>query len=163
VPQPQSCPPGGVCFVARQARQANLSACSLLLAALALKSSRGPPQVDSARPSAPPSPVAAAGGFGYACSSTPCRSNGCRSCLTMSSLTCYRASRSFHSPFWAVCSLSGTQPEISLGWLHPHVEKDKPSLFAASSSQFNVLRRHSQAEGEAAPGPSPAWPGALGP
>ena len=35
------------------------------------------------------------------------------SCATMSSHTCYRTSRSFHFPFWAVCSLSGTQPEFS--------------------------------------------------
>ncbi len=39
------------------------------------------------------------------------------SCATMSSLTCYRASRSRHfpGPFRAVCSLSGTLPEIFLG------------------------------------------------
>ncbi len=63
------------------------------------------------------------------------------SCATMSSHTCYRTSRSFHFPFGAVCSLSGTQPEISLGpsRLHPHVEKGILSLFVASS-QFNVLR-----------------------
>ena len=64
---------------------------------------------------------------------------GRRSCATMSSHTCYRTSRSFHFPFWAVCSLSGTQPEFSLGRLHPHVEKDILSLFVASS-QFSVLR-----------------------
>ena len=44
-----------------------------------------------------------------------------------------------HFPFWAVCSFSGTQPEFSLGRLHPHVEKDTLSLFVASS-QFSVLR-----------------------
>jgi hypothetical protein len=55
----------------------------------------------------------------------------------------------------------GTQPEISLGRLHPHVEKDILSSLVVPSSQFNVLRRHSQAEGEAAP--SPTWSGALGP
>jgi hypothetical protein len=37
------------------------------------------------------------------------------SCATMSSLTCYRASGSCHFPFGAVCSLSGTLPEIFLG------------------------------------------------
>ena len=58
---------------------------------LALKSSRGPPQVDSARPSAPPSPVAAAGGFGHhACRSTPCRSNGCQFPTTSRDRTYYR-------------------------------------------------------------------------
>ena len=51
------------------------------------------------------------------------------SCATMSSHTCYRTSRSFHFPFWAVCSLSGTQPEFSFGRLQPHVEKDKPRCF----------------------------------
>ena len=50
-------------------------------------------------------------------------------CATMSTLTCYRTSRSFHFPFWAVCSLSGTQPEFSFGRLQPHVEKDKPRCF----------------------------------
>jgi len=39
-------------------------------------------------------------------------------CATMSKLTCYRTSRSFHFPFWAVCSLSGTQPEFSFSRLH---------------------------------------------
>ena len=41
-------------------------------------------------------------------------------CATMSKLTCYRTSRSFHFPFWAVCSLSGSQPEIwSVSWKPP--------------------------------------------
>jgi hypothetical protein len=76
------------------------------------------------------------------------------SCATMSSHTCYRTSRSFHFPFWAVCSLSGTQPEFSLGRLHPHVEKDILSLFLASS-QFNVLRASTRVR----PPPGPTWPG----
>jgi hypothetical protein len=64
-------------------------------------------------------------------------------CATMSLLTCYRTSRNFHFPFRAVCSLSGTQPEFSLGRLHPHVEKDILSLFVASESlqSWHVLRR----------------------
>jgi len=75
------------------------------------------------------------------------------SCATMSSHTCYRTSRSFHFPFWAVCSLSGTQPEFSLGRLHPHVEKDILSLFLASS-QFNVLRASTRVRRpRARPGP----------
>ena len=76
------------------------------------------------------------------------------SCATMSSHTCYRTSRSFHFPFWAECSLSGTQPEFSLGRLHPHVEKDILSLFLASS-QFNVLRASTRARRP----PGPTWPG----
>ena len=57
-------------------------------------------------------------------------------------------------PFWAVSSsLSGTQPEISLGRSHPLVEKDEPSVFVASSPQ-PTFRRSSQAEGEGSvPGP----------
>ena len=39
-------------------------------------------------------------------------------CATMSTLTYCRTSRSFHFPFGAVCSLSGTQPEISFSRLH---------------------------------------------
>ena len=78
------------------------------------------------------------------------------SCATMSSHTCYRTSRSFHFPFWAVCSLSGTQPEFSLGRLHPHVEKDILSLFVASS-QFNVLRASTRVR----PPPGPTWPGST--
>jgi hypothetical protein len=62
------------------------------------------------------------------------------SCATMSSHTCYRTSRSCHFPFWAECSLSGTQPEFSLGRLHPQVEKDILSLFLASS-QFKSFGR----------------------
>jgi hypothetical protein len=72
----------------------------------------------------------------------------------MSSHTCYRTSRSAHFPFWAVCSLSGTQPELSLGRLHPHVERDALSLFAASS-QFNVLRASTRVRRP----PGPTWPG----
>ena len=78
------------------------------------------------------------------------------SCATMSSHTCYRTSRSFHFPFWAVCSLSGTQPEFSLGRLHPHVEKDILSLFLASS-QFNVLRASTRVRRP----PGPTWPGST--
>ena len=78
------------------------------------------------------------------------------SCATMSSHTCYRTSRSFHFPFWAVCSLSGTQPEFSLGRLHPHVEKDTLSLFLASS-QFNVLRASTRVRRP----PGPTWPGST--
>ncbi len=64
-------------------------------------------------------------------------------CATMSTLTYNRTSRSLHFPFWAVWSLSGTQPEISFGRLHRgpwpmctvqlYVENDRPSLFVASS------------------------------
>ena len=63
------------------------------------------------------------------------RASGREPCATMSLLTCYQTSRSFHFPFGAVCSesLSGTQPEFSLGRLQPHVEKDILPLFVASS------------------------------
>jgi hypothetical protein len=73
-------------------------------------------------------------------------------CASMSTLTCYRTSRSFHFPFWAVCSLSGTQPDLDFLQSVAHVEKDKPSLFVASlqSTSFVV----SPAEGEGAPGSS---------
>jgi hypothetical protein len=74
----------------------------------------------------------------------------------MSSHTCYRTSRSFHFPFGAVCSLSGTQPEFSLGWVHPHVEKDIRSLLLASS-QFNVLRASTRVRRP----PGPTWPGST--
>ena len=41
-------------------------------------------------------------------------------CATLSMLTYYRTSRSLHFPFWAVCSLSGAQPEIwSVSWKPP--------------------------------------------
>ena len=41
-------------------------------------------------------------------------------CATLSMLTYYRTSRSLHFPFWAVCSLSGSQPEIwSVSWKPP--------------------------------------------
>jgi hypothetical protein len=74
------------------------------------------------------------------------------SCAAMSTRTCYRTSRSFHFPFWAVCSLSGTQPELPLGRLHPHLEKGILSLFFASS-QFNVLRASTRVRRPRALGP----------
>ncbi len=41
-------------------------------------------------------------------------------CATLSMLTCYRTSRSLHFPISAVCSLSGSQPEIwSVSWKPP--------------------------------------------
>ena len=44
-------------------------------------------------------------------------------------LTYYRTSRSLHFPFWAVCSLSGAQPEIwSVGW-NPPVHRMACRLF----------------------------------
>jgi hypothetical protein len=83
-------------------------------------------------------------------------------CATMSTLTCYRTSRSFHFPFWAVCSLSGTQPEFSFGRLQPHVEKDKPCCFLLP---FNPRPSSSAPpEGEGAPGSSgPVHLGRSGP
>ena len=54
-------------------------------------------------------------------------------CATLSMLTYYRTSRSLHFPFWAVCSLSGAQPEIwSVGW--------NPPVHRIASSRFGILR-----------------------
>ena len=78
--------------------------------------------------------------------------SGLRPCATLSMLAYYRTSRSLHFPFWAVCSLSGAQPEIwSVGW-NPPVERIACRLFLASlqSTSFVVT----PAEGEGAPGSS---------
>ena len=65
---------------------------------------------------------------------------GLAPCATLSMLTYYRTSRSLHFPFWAVCSLSGTQPEIwSVGW-NPPVHRMAFPLFVAFPS-IHVLRR----------------------
>ena len=63
-------------------------------------------------------------------------------CATLSMLTYYRTSRSSHVPFWAVCSLSGAQPEIwSVGWNPPvHRIAFRFKLFVAFPS-IHVLRR----------------------
>jgi hypothetical protein len=83
-------------------------------------------------------------------------------CATLSMLTYYRTSRSSHFPFWAVCSLSGSQPEIwSVSW--------KPPVHRIACRSFVVplnptFRRSSQAEGERAPGSSgPVHSGQYGP
>jgi hypothetical protein len=63
-------------------------------------------------------------------------------CATLSMLTYYRTSesRSLHFPFWAVCSLSGAQPEIwSVGW-NPPVHRIAFRLFVAFPFK-HVLRR----------------------
>ena len=74
-------------------------------------------------------------------------------CATLSMLTYYRTSRSLHFPFWAVCSLSGAQPEIwSVGW-NPPVHRIAFRLFVA----FPFNQRPSSSappEGEGAPGSS---------
>jgi hypothetical protein len=73
-------------------------------------------------------------------------------------LTYYRASRSSHFPFGAVCSLSGSQPEIwSVSW-NPPVHRIACRLFVVP---LNVPAS-SQAKGEGAPGSS-GPPGPLGP
>ena len=73
-------------------------------------------------------------------------------CATLSMLTYYRTSRSLHFPFWAVCSLSGAQPEIwSVGW-NPPVHRIACRLFVVPLNP--TFRRSSQAEGERAPGSS---------
>ena len=73
-------------------------------------------------------------------------------CATLSMLTYYRTSRSSHFPFWALCSLSGSQQEIwSVSW-NPPVEKD--SLSVVCVPLIPTFRRSSQAEGERAPGSS---------
>ena len=82
-------------------------------------------------------------------------------CATLSMLTTYyRTSRSLHFPFWAVCSLSGAQPEIwSVGW-NPPVHRRAFRLFVAfplQSTSFVV----SPAGGRG--GPGLLWPGTLGP
>jgi hypothetical protein len=57
-----------------------------------------------------------------------------------------------HFPFWAVCSLSGSQPEIwSVSW-NPRVHRIACRLFVVPLNP--TFRRTSQAEGERAPGPS---------
>jgi hypothetical protein len=78
-------------------------------------------------------------------------------------LTYYRTSRSSHFPFWAVCSLSGSQPEIwSVSW-NPPVHRIAFRLFVAFLS-INVPA-FSQAKGEGAPGSSgpPVHSGQFGP
>ena len=74
-------------------------------------------------------------------------------CATLSMLTYYRTSRSLHFPFWAVCSLSGAQPEIwSVGW-SPPVHRIAFRLFVAFP--FNPRPSSSAPpEGEGAPGSS---------
>jgi hypothetical protein len=74
-------------------------------------------------------------------------------CATLSMLTYYRTSRSLHFPFWAVCSLSGAQPEIwSVGW-NPPVHRIAFRLFVAFP--FNPRPSSSAPpEGEGAPGSS---------
>ncbi len=55
-------------------------------------------------------------------------------CATLSMLTYYRTSRSSHFPFWAVCSLSGSQPEIwSVSW--------KPRVHRIACRLFLSIRR----------------------
>ncbi len=73
-------------------------------------------------------------------------------CATLSMLTYYRTSRSLHFPFGAVCSLSGSQPEIwSVSWKR-RVHRIACRLFVFSL--ISTFRRSSQAEGEGAPGSS---------
>ena len=74
-------------------------------------------------------------------------------CATLSMLTYYRTSRSLHFPFWAVCSLSGAQPEIwSVGW-NPPVHRIAFRLFVAFP--FNPRPSSSAPpEGKGAPGSS---------
>ena len=74
-------------------------------------------------------------------------------CATLSMLTYYRTSRSLHFPFWAVCSLSGAQPEIwSVGW-SPPVHRIAFRLFVAFP--FNPRPSSSASpEGKGAPGSS---------
>jgi hypothetical protein len=84
-------------------------------------------------------------------------------CATLSMLTYYRTSRSLHFPFWAVCSLSGAQPEIwSVRW-KPPVHRIAFRLFVA----FPFNQRPSSSappEGEGAPGSSgPVHSGQYGP
>ena len=73
-------------------------------------------------------------------------------CATLSMLTYYRTSRSLHFPFWAVCSLSGSQPEIwSVGW-NPPVHR---IAFRFVAFPFNPRPSSSAPpEGEGAPGSS---------
>ncbi len=69
-------------------------------------------------------------------------------------LTYYRTSRSLHFPFWAVCSLSGAQPEIwSVSWKPPVHRIIAFRLFVALP--FNQHPSSSAPpEGEGAPGSS---------
>ncbi len=57
-------------------------------------------------------------------------------CATLSMLTCYRTWRSLHFPLWAVCSLSGSQPEMGLS-VGSHQYLDSFSVVRCSS-QSNV-------------------------
>jgi hypothetical protein len=83
-------------------------------------------------------------------------------CTTLSMFTYYRTPRSLHFPFWAVCSLSGSQPEIwSVSW-KPPVLRIACRLFVVPL--ISTFRRSSQAEGEGAPGSSgPVHSGQYGP
>jgi hypothetical protein len=72
------------------------------------------------------------------------------------------AGPSSHFPFWAVCSLSGSQPEIwPVSW-NPPVHRIACRLFVVPLNP--TFRRSSQAEGERAPGSSgPVHSGQYGP
>ena len=73
-------------------------------------------------------------------------------CATLSMLTYYRTSRSLHFPFWALCSLSGSQPEIwSVSW-NPPVHRIACRLFLFSSQSTSSA--FPKVEGEGAPGSS---------
>ncbi len=88
--------------------------------------------------------------------------------LTRSMLTYYRtltmASRSLHFPFGAVCSLSGSQPEIwPVSWKRP-VRRIACRLFVVPLNPTFRRSSHWQAEGERAPGSSgPVHSGQYGP
>ncbi len=87
------------------------------------------------------------------------QTSGQSPCATLSMLTCYRTSRSSHFPFWAVCSLSGSRPEIwSVSW-NPPVHRIACRLFVVPL--ISTFRRSSQAEGEGAPAGS-SGPAHLG-
>jgi hypothetical protein len=71
-------------------------------------------------------------------------------------LTYHRTSRSLHFPFRAVCSLSGSQPEIwSVSWKPPvHRIMIAFRLFVASLQSTSFVVSPAEGEGPGAPGSS---------
>ena len=110
-------------------------------------------------------PAAGGGGPIPADSSSPHGSRrGPCATLPVSMLTYYRTSRSLHFPFWAVCSLSGSHPEIwSVSWKRP-VHGIACRLFVVPLNPTLRSSSRARAEGERAPGSSgPVHSGRTGP
>jgi hypothetical protein len=83
-------------------------------------------------------------------------------CATLSMLTYYRTSRSLHFPFWAVCSLSGAQPEIwSVSW-KLRVHRIAFRLFVAFPLNQRPWTSFVVSPAGGRGGPGLLWPGPLG-